>query len=242
MSYCPKCGTEYREGFQKCADCDTELVMELPEHTKQPANVKKKAAYIISFITIYVLTVMVFAFLHRNSTDELATLNKNYDIMAKRAADSIAENDKLKQENSSLKSQLRTANSVSTQGSRLIPDTDVYGVEDVIAIQKLEYKNLNNRGFKGRVAQLEITINNLTNREFPVNSIKFKAITNQHRTVPRSTEALVSYESTTNSKVGFELVDLEPSTKAEGTIFFELKNGESIIKLMYGDLEILIKK
>jgi hypothetical protein len=26
--YCPKCGTEYREGFPRCADCDIDLVSE----------------------------------------------------------------------------------------------------------------------------------------------------------------------------------------------------------------------
>ena len=28
--FCPKCGSEYREGFYKCADCDVDLVSELP--------------------------------------------------------------------------------------------------------------------------------------------------------------------------------------------------------------------
>ena len=31
MSWCPKCRTEYREGFTHCADCGAELVDELPE-------------------------------------------------------------------------------------------------------------------------------------------------------------------------------------------------------------------
>ncbi len=34
--FCPKCGTEYREGFYKCADCDFELVSELPELPPEP--------------------------------------------------------------------------------------------------------------------------------------------------------------------------------------------------------------
>ena len=29
--FCPKCGTEYREGFYVCSDCNTNLVEELPE-------------------------------------------------------------------------------------------------------------------------------------------------------------------------------------------------------------------
>lgn len=28
--FCPRCRSEYREGFDHCADCDTELVMALP--------------------------------------------------------------------------------------------------------------------------------------------------------------------------------------------------------------------
>ena len=28
--YCPKCGTEYRDGFTECADCNVPLVSELP--------------------------------------------------------------------------------------------------------------------------------------------------------------------------------------------------------------------
>ena len=31
--FCPKCKTEYREGFSKCADCDIDLVEKLPEQT-----------------------------------------------------------------------------------------------------------------------------------------------------------------------------------------------------------------
>jgi hypothetical protein len=29
--FCPKCRTEYREGFYVCSDCNTDLVDELPE-------------------------------------------------------------------------------------------------------------------------------------------------------------------------------------------------------------------
>jgi ribosomal protein S16 len=29
--FCPKCRTEYREGFYVCSDCNTDLVEELPE-------------------------------------------------------------------------------------------------------------------------------------------------------------------------------------------------------------------
>lgn len=36
--YCPKCGSEYREGFQKCSDCNIKLVDEL----KNKAEIDKK--------------------------------------------------------------------------------------------------------------------------------------------------------------------------------------------------------
>lgn len=32
--FCPKCRSEYREGFNICADCETELVEELPSETE----------------------------------------------------------------------------------------------------------------------------------------------------------------------------------------------------------------
>jgi hypothetical protein len=34
MPFCPKCGSEYREGFTICADCDRELVAERPAITE----------------------------------------------------------------------------------------------------------------------------------------------------------------------------------------------------------------
>jgi hypothetical protein len=242
MPYCPNCKTEYREGFKRCTDCDTELEAELAQEASYGSTRKSKSILVISFVVVYVLTVLIFAFLLKNGADELASNNKNFNIMAKRAADSIAENDKLRQENADLKNQLQAVTSEINQKGGLMPHTDAFGAEDIIVIQKLDYKNFNYTNYKGRGAQIEITIKNLTRKSFPVNSLKFKALTNQQRTVPRSGEILVSYEMETKSKVGFDLVDLEPDTQTEGTIFFELKGGETILTLMYDDLQIPIEK
>ena len=39
--FCPKCRAEYREGFSVCADCDSDLVDELP-----PGEVRKFTEYV----------------------------------------------------------------------------------------------------------------------------------------------------------------------------------------------------
>lgn len=36
--YCPNCKSEYREGFFKCADCNTELVSELPSEIEDEVS------------------------------------------------------------------------------------------------------------------------------------------------------------------------------------------------------------
>jgi len=36
--FCPKCKTEYREGFYKCADCEVDLVYELPAEVPEYNN------------------------------------------------------------------------------------------------------------------------------------------------------------------------------------------------------------
>lgn len=33
--FCPKCKAEYREGFSRCADCDVDLVLELPTEPEE---------------------------------------------------------------------------------------------------------------------------------------------------------------------------------------------------------------
>ncbi len=46
MPWCPKCKTEYREGFKVCADCGSELVAEQPpEDSKEPSWEEVQLAY-----------------------------------------------------------------------------------------------------------------------------------------------------------------------------------------------------
>ena len=40
MPYCPKCRSEYRQGFTKCADCDVELVDELSNEVPEEEEIK----------------------------------------------------------------------------------------------------------------------------------------------------------------------------------------------------------
>jgi len=48
--FCPKCGTEYREGFNRCADCDVGLVLRLPEpEPEKPVEANDDLATIATF-------------------------------------------------------------------------------------------------------------------------------------------------------------------------------------------------
>lgn len=38
MPWCPKCKTEYREGFSVCADCGSQLVEELTEEAAEESG------------------------------------------------------------------------------------------------------------------------------------------------------------------------------------------------------------
>lgn len=42
--FCPICKAEYRDGFSRCADCDVELVHELPAHAIVPAHSPEQPA------------------------------------------------------------------------------------------------------------------------------------------------------------------------------------------------------
>ncbi|HDQ03958.1 MAG TPA: hypothetical protein ENN23_05220 [Deltaproteobacteria bacterium] len=44
--FCPKCKSEYREGFYKCADCGVDLVDYLPEeHMDDPSDIEFVEVY-----------------------------------------------------------------------------------------------------------------------------------------------------------------------------------------------------
>jgi hypothetical protein len=43
--FCPKCKTEYRRGFTHCADCDVDLVWELPKHAIEMRQTGEEGEY-----------------------------------------------------------------------------------------------------------------------------------------------------------------------------------------------------
>ena len=65
MKYCPKCGTEYREGFNKCADCDVSLVDNQP-NLKKPqekyGSLSKRIASTVIDSLILVIPFLIFWF------------------------------------------------------------------------------------------------------------------------------------------------------------------------------------
>jgi len=38
--FCPKCGSEYREGFYRCADCEIDLVKDTPPPPPKPIPIE----------------------------------------------------------------------------------------------------------------------------------------------------------------------------------------------------------
>jgi hypothetical protein len=53
--FCPKCKAEYREGFSRCADCNVDLVPELPieqeQHTKPEQYTEYKYIDLVNIVT-----------------------------------------------------------------------------------------------------------------------------------------------------------------------------------------------
>jgi hypothetical protein len=47
---CPKCETEYREGFTRCADCDVDLVAELDEMALAPLTMESSPDLVAALI------------------------------------------------------------------------------------------------------------------------------------------------------------------------------------------------
>ena len=43
--FCPKCKSEYRVGFVRCADCDVDLVDELPRETEEDVGEEEYVSY-----------------------------------------------------------------------------------------------------------------------------------------------------------------------------------------------------
>ena len=51
--FCPKCGAEYRDGFYECADCQVQLVSELPtELEEKPGGPEKKHVKLVTVVKV----------------------------------------------------------------------------------------------------------------------------------------------------------------------------------------------
>lgn len=251
MPYCPNCKAEYREGFTKCSDCDTELVDALPQEGNPISNkvgysIKGTPIifYIIGLCIVFILVVIIVIGYYKN---ELKQVNNNFAIMSRRMEDANTdinkketENSFLKSENENLKKQVQellSANASAPDATEVSSTTtetrEGEMKQDIITVQKLEYKDFDYYLYSGRGAQVKVLIYNTTNEDFTVISAAFKAVTTQNRTVPTSSGILISYEEETESKVDLETVDLLPGTQSDGTIFFELKKGEDIKTIVY---------
>ncbi len=66
--FCPKCKAEYREGFSRCADCDVDLVPELPPEIEE--------------IPEYVDWIKITSFMNRYEADLAQGLLEANDIEA----------------------------------------------------------------------------------------------------------------------------------------------------------------
>jgi hypothetical protein len=51
--FCPKCKAEYREGFYRCADCEIDLVYELPPETEQLSEQPIEYLNLVNIKTYY---------------------------------------------------------------------------------------------------------------------------------------------------------------------------------------------
>ena len=51
--FCPKCKAGYREGFYRCADCEIDLVYELPPEAEQPPEQPIEYLNLVNIETYY---------------------------------------------------------------------------------------------------------------------------------------------------------------------------------------------
>jgi hypothetical protein len=52
MPWCPECGAEYREGFNRCSECGIPLVNEPPPGTEQPAELGPEWVEVAGYTTV----------------------------------------------------------------------------------------------------------------------------------------------------------------------------------------------
>jgi hypothetical protein len=57
MMFCPKCRTEYREGFTECADCGVPLVQDLPPRPSPPGPEEDLSNLVTVLSTVNASTV-----------------------------------------------------------------------------------------------------------------------------------------------------------------------------------------
>jgi hypothetical protein len=83
VPFCPLCGAEYREGFDRCHDCDVDLVDELPDEeewdptdwvTVEEAHDETTAAIIEGFLLERGMTVRVLSRRDRDLASSLRGL------------------------------------------------------------------------------------------------------------------------------------------------------------------------
>lgn len=73
--FCPNCGAEYRPGFQRCTDCDVDLVDQLPERRKAKPE---SAGPVVVFVTTSVWEADLVKSLLRANGIKVYAFNENF--------------------------------------------------------------------------------------------------------------------------------------------------------------------